>query len=137
MDAKRLVTGSVVGGIVLFVLGYLFWEMLFAGFFEANAGSATGVSKDPQLMWAVALGTLSYAALLTLAIGSRGSTAIADGVKAGAVVGFLMWFGVDMILYGILNLSTLTGAIADSLLELVRGGVAGAVIAAVLGKMTG
>ena len=136
MDIKRLVIGTVAGGIALFILGYVIWNMLFTDFFAANTGSATGVAKDPQVMWAIAVGTLSYAALITLAIGTRaGSTTIVEGLKVGAIVGFLMWFGADMIIYGVWNLSNLTAAIADSLLELVRGGIGGAVIAAVLAKI--
>jgi hypothetical protein len=78
------------------------------------------VAKDPQVIWAIALGTLSYAALLTLAIGTRaGSAMIVDGLKIGAIMGFMMWFGVDFIHYGIGNVSNLTATIADSLLELI------------------
>ena len=136
MDTKRLIIGTLVGAITLFVLGYLIWELAFADFFAANAGSATGVERDPPLMWAVALGTVSYAALLTLAIGTRGGSAtIVEGLKIGAIVGFLMWFGADFIIYGFQNVSNLTATIADSLLELIHGGIAGAVIAAVLAKV--
>jgi len=138
VDIKRLVIGTVAGGIALFILGYVIWNMLFTDFFAANAGSATGVAKDPQVMWAIAVGTLSYAALITLAIGTRaGSTTIVEGLKVGAIVGFLMWFSADMIFYGIWNVENLTAAIVDSLLELVRGGIGGAVIAAVLAKIAG
>ncbi len=136
MDIKRLVIGTVAGGIALFILGYVIWNMLFTDFFAANAGSATGVVKDPQVMWAIAVGTLSYAALITLAIGTRaGSATIVEGLKIGAIVGGLMWFGADMIIYGVWSVSNLTAAIADSLLELIRAGISGAVIAAVLGKI--
>ncbi len=136
MDVKRFIIGTVVGGIALLVLGYVIWELVFADFFEANAGSAIGVAKDPQVIWAIALGTLSYAALLTLAIGTRaGSATIVDGLKIGAIVGFLMWFGVDFIHFGTGNVSNLTATIADSLLELIRAGISGAVIAAVLAKI--
>ncbi len=138
MDTKRLIIGTVVGGIALYILGYVIFELAFADFFAANAGSATGVWKDPQVMWAIAVGTLSYAALITLAIGTRaGSTTIVEGLKVGAIVGFLMWFGADLIIYGIWNVGNLTAAIVDSLLELVRGGIGGVVIAAVLGKIAG
>ncbi len=93
MDIKRLVIGTVAGGIALFILGYVIWNMLFTDFFAANAGSAAGVAKEPQVMWAIALGTLSYAALITLAIGTRaGSATIVEGLKIGAIVGGLMWF---------------------------------------------
>ena len=136
MDTKRLIIGTIVGGIVLYILGYVIWELAFADFFAANAGSATDVFRDNPVIWAVALGTLSYAALLTFAIGTRAGTAtIVDGLKIGAIVGFLMWFGSDFIHYGIANISNLTATIADSLLELVRAGISGAVIAAVLGKL--
>lgn len=136
MDTRRLATGTLVGGVILYVVGYLIFDLMFADFYAANAGSATGVARDPQLVWAVALGSLSYAALVTLAIGSRaGSSNIGAGLKIGAVVGFLLWFTVDFILYGVTNVANLTRAVVDPLLELVRGGIAGAVIAVVFGKI--
>jgi hypothetical protein len=137
METKRLVTGTVVGGITVFVLGYLIFDTAFGAFYAANVGSAEGVARDAQLVWAVALGSLSYAALITLAIGSRtGSATMAAGVQAGAVVGFLLWFTTDFILYGITNISNLTRTIVDPLLELVRGGITGGVTAFVLAKIS-
>ncbi len=72
MDIKRLIIGTVVGAITLYILGYVIWELTLADFFAANAGSATGVERDTQVIWALALGSVSYAALLTLAIGTPG-----------------------------------------------------------------
>ena len=136
MDTKRLVIGTLVGGIILYALGYLIFDLAFADFYAANPGSATGVERNPQLVWAVALGTLSYAAFVTLGIGSRSSSSsVGASVKVGAVVGFLLWFTVDFILYGITNVGNLTRTVVDPLLELVRGGIAGGVIAVVLGKV--
>ena len=137
MDTKQLMIGTLVGGITMYLVGYLIWDLAFAGFFAANAGSATGVDRDPQLIWAVVLGTLSLAALVTLAVGSRtGSSTIGAGFRIGAIVGFLVWFGVDFILYSYTNLNNLTATIADPALEIVRTGIGGAVVAVVLGKMS-
>ena len=136
METRRFVTGTLVGGVTLFVLGYLIFDLAFADFYSANAGSATGVARDAQLVWAVALGSLSYAALITLAIGSRaGSATIGGGVQIGAVVGFLLWVTADFILYGITNMTNLTRTVVDPLLELVRGGIVGGVTALALGKI--
>ena len=138
MNIKRLIIGSLVGGVTLYILGQLIFGMAFAEFYAANSGSATGVARDTNLIWAIMLGSLSYAVLLTLAIETRsGSTSLMDGMKIGAVVGFLLWFTADFILYGLQNVANLTVAIADPLLELVRGGISGAIIAAVLGKIAG
>ena len=135
MNTKRLIIGSLVGLVSLYITGYLIWDVVFDEFFAANAGSATGVDREAQLIWAVALGSLFYGALLTLALESRGgSTSTVDALKVGAVVGFLLWGTADFILFGITNLSNLTATIADTLLEGVRGGICGAIIAIVLSK---
>lgn len=136
MDTKQLATGTIVGGITLFVLGYLIFDLAFASFYLANAGSATGVMREGQLLWAVALGSLAYGALITYVMAnSRGPMTTGASVTTGAIVAFLLWFTVDFTLYGISNVSNLTRTIVDPLLEAVRGGVAGAAIAAVLGKV--
>lgn len=134
MDTKRLVIGTLLGGITLFLVGQLIWVLAFAGFFAANAGSATGISRDSNLIWALAVGNLSLAALLTLSIGWARATSIAQGFKIAATVGFLVWLGVDFIHYGITNVSNLTATIVDPLLEIIHNGVAGAVIVAVISR---
>ena len=138
MDFRRLVTGTLVGGIALYALGYVIFDVGAASFYAANAGSATGVDRDPQLLWAVLLGSFAYAALITLAIGSQsGTVTIGTGAKVGAVVGFLLWVTTDFILYGVTNTSNLTRTVVDPLLELVRAAISGGIVAVVLGKMQG
>ncbi len=138
MEIKRFIIGTVVGAITIYILGYLIFDLAFGEFYSANSGSATGLVRDNPLMWATALGSISYAALLTLAIETRGgSVTIVDGLKIGAVVGFLLWFTVDFIFYGNFNMSNLTLTFVDPLLELIRAGISGAVIAAVFGKIAG
>ncbi len=136
MDTKRLLAGTIVGGVALYAVGYLIFTVAFGDFYAANAGSATGVDRSPDLMWAVALGSLAYAALVTFVIvNGVGSLSISGGAKIGAIVGFLLWFTADFTLYGITNMSNLTITVVDPLLELVHGGIGGLVIAAVLTKM--
>jgi hypothetical protein len=136
MDIKRILIGTLVGGIAMYILGYLIFELAFGQFYATNVGSATGVPRETNLQWALALGSLSLAALVTLAIESRpGPVTIGKGFITGAVVGFLLWFGVDLLIYGRTNVATLTRALVDPLLEIVRTGGVGAIIAAVLGSM--
>ena len=133
MDTKRFATGTIVGGVVLMAFGWLIFSKLFAAFYAANAGSATGVDRTDQIVWAVAVGNLAYAALVTLVVQWRGSSVtIGKGAATGAIVGFLIWCTVDFIFYGSSNIATLTRTIVDPLLEIVHGGIGGAAIAAVL-----
>ncbi len=139
MDVKRFVIGTLVGGVTVFATGYLIFAMPpFRDFYAyaMTAGAATGVAREPQLVWAVALGALSYSALVTLAIASRDSSmSIGAGIRIGAVVGFLLWFTADFMFYGISNVGNLTSTVVDPLIELVPGAIAGGVIAVVLGKI--
>ena len=136
MNTKRLVIGTIGGGIALFVVGYLMFSLAFAGFYRANAGSAAGIDRDGELLWATILGSLSYAALITYAMGNRTeATSLGTGAKIGAIVGFLLWFTADFVFYGTTNVANLTRTIVDPLLEIVHGGIGGAVVAAVLARM--
>ena len=136
MDSKRFAIGPLVGGVVLYAVGYLIFSMAFAGFYAANTGSATGVERVPTIIWAEALGNLAYAALIVYAMGNRaGSASVSEGAKIGAIVGFLAWFMVDFVFYSSTNIANLTRTIADPLLEIVHGGLGGAAIAAVLGRV--
>ena len=138
MTPKQLATGTIVGAVCLCASGYLIFGMILGNFYAyaLTAGSAMGVPRETPLVWAVALGALPYGALVTLAIGSRGgSPTVGAGMKVGAVVGFLVWFTADFMLYGISNVLNLTSALVDPLLEVVPSAITGGVIAAALRKV--
>ena len=134
MDTKKLVTGIVVGGITMFVVGYLIFDMAMAGFYETNNAAAFGVGREAILWLPVALGIASLATLVTLCIGWSGAKNAVQGFKIGGMVGFLVWFGADLIYHGNLTVSTNIFPLVDASLEMVRTGIGGAVIAAVLGR---
>jgi len=136
MDTKRILIGTLVGGVAMYVFGYLIFELVFGGFYARNVGSASGVLRDTPLQWAVALGSLSLAALVTLAIETRpGPLTIGKGFTTAAVVGFLLWLGVDLLRYGGTNVPNLTRTLVDPVLEIVRNGAVGVIVAAVLARI--
>jgi uncharacterized membrane protein len=136
MDMKRLAIGTIVGGVVVYVVGYLMFEVMLAQFYAANVGSATGVVREPTLEWPIALGAASLALFITLCIANRAEAqTIGGGLTAGASIGFLVWFTTDFTLYGFTNMNNLTLTILDPLFSAIPAGIAGAVIAAVLAKI--
>jgi hypothetical protein len=135
MDPKKFVIGTVVGGLVVFFAGYLIFETILGGFFAANAGSATGVGREPMMLWSVGVGSLAFAGLICFCMGTRVASGLGGGVKIGAVVGLLSAMFVDFVMYGTTNISNLTATIVDPLASAVLGGIAGAVIGLVLAKL--
>ncbi len=136
MNTKQGLIGALAGGVALYVTGYLIFDLTFRGFYAANGGSATGVDRAPQIIWAMAVANLAYATLITFVIANRsGATSIGGGARTGAIVGFLLWMTVDFVLYASTNVANLNRTMVDPLLEIVHGGIGGAVIAMVLARM--
>jgi hypothetical protein len=67
MNTKKFLIGGLVGGIVYFFLGYLFYGKLLSDFFMKNAGTASNVSKpmDQFVWWSLILGNVCRGCLLS------------------------------------------------------------------------
>ena len=132
MTLQRLALGTVVGGLVLFLLGYLVYGVLFATFFATNVGTATGVPREPFNFVALLLGQLAYAAILTMIFGWGAVTSAGQGAKIGALAGLLFFLGIDLTMYATTNIQTLAASLVDPLLAAALFAVSGAVIASVV-----
>ena len=136
MTIQRLLTGTVVGGIVLFFLGYLIFGIVFDDFFAANAGTATGVPKMPLNFVALGIAQLAWGAALTLILNWASVRSIGQGVTVGGLSGLLFVLGIDLTMYATSNTQNLTAALVDPILAAILFAVAGGAIAAVAGKKT-
>lgn len=137
MDTRRFLIGTLVGGTTILVSGFLLFTLqpLRDLYVHAmNAAAGPGVARESPVLWATSVGALSYGALVTLAVGAhRGPTRIGAGIRAGGVVGLLLWLTANFMLFAISNVGTLATTIAGSLIEVIPGAIAGALVALVLG----
>jgi hypothetical protein len=137
MDAKRLVIGTVVGAITLSVTGILIFDVLLASFYESNLNDP-GIVRESQLVWAISISSLLFALTIAIVIELQPRPkSIATGLLTGFVVGVLLWGTADFTSYGIFDLMNLQAILIDPVIEGVHAAVAGAVMAAVLGRMDG
>ena len=133
MNTKCLIA-SIAGAVVLFVGGYVLYELLLGGFFEANMGSATGVIKEsPEFLW-IAVGQLAGGGVLATALGWKGTTDVAGGAQAGAKLGALIAATFGFVALGAMNTSTLASVVVDVVVTAVLWGAAGAVVGMMLGR---
>ena len=131
---QRLAVGTVVGGVVLTLLGYLTFGIVFADFFAANAGSATGVQREPfDFVWLI-IGQLAWVAGLTLILTWSGVSNVGQGAKVAGIVGLLFFLGMDLTMYATTNVQNLTASLVDPILAAIMFAVAGAAIAATAGS---
>jgi hypothetical protein len=130
MNSQKFVIGGIVGGILYFLLGYVFYGMLLKSFFDNNG---MAVNMDNMVWWAMIVGNLAGGFLLAYIL-SKGNVATAvGGAGTGFVVGLLMSLSFDLVMYGIGKGMTLKGVAADVAAAAVMTAVIGAVVGWVLG----
>jgi len=135
MDTKKFITGTLVGGVAYFILGYLFYGLLLMDFYQTNIGSATGVHRLPEEMvwWALVLGNFAYAAFLTfIFLKWAHIRTFKSGLKAGAAIGFLLGLAFNLIWYGTSNMMNLTASLVDIIVGTIITATLGGIIGAVL-----
>jgi hypothetical protein len=133
--SSRQLMAVVAGTVTSFVLGYVLYGMLLMDFFMANAGSATGVPRDPPVWWALIVGNVVYAYLLVVIFEKWPNVNnFGAGAKAGALLAFLFSLSLDLIMYATTNISNLTATLVDPVVSIVFGGVVGGVVGLMLGR---
>jgi hypothetical protein len=137
MSTNKILIGGLIGGVVLFIAGFVLYGMAFSGFFEANAGSATGVGRPDEEMvfWALIVGNLAGGLLLAIIYGRWANiSTLKTGFIAGAVIGLLMGISMDFVMYATTNMSNLTAALVDPLIMAVMWGLGGASVGWFFGR---
>ncbi len=137
MIAKNSIIATLAGTVSLFLLGWIFYGLLLMDFYMQNAGSATGVSREESDMvwWALVLGNVFQAYFLVYIFERWGNvTSFIEGLKGGAVIGFLLGLGFNLVMYATSNMMNLTAALVDPFVSLAMMGITGGLIGAILGR---
>lgn len=137
MDAKKLVTGTVAGTVAQVIFGYLIFDLILASYYAANMTQSADLAREASLLWPMILGNIALALLVTLGVVKAGAGSVLGGFKVGAVIGFLVWFGVHFNMFAMLTLGNFIVIIIDPFAEAVRTGITGAVIGFALARFAG
>lgn len=132
----RILAATVGGAITLFVLGYLIYGILLAGYMRENTFQYAGLVREPRPDLIVTfLSNVVMAFMLAVFFAYWTSIrTFVGGLKGGAVLGFLFALSIDLGELGYMNLYKGYALIAvDVLGEALRDGIAGGVVGAVLG----
>ena len=92
----KILRGTVFGGIVYFLLGWLLYGILFMDFFSANMNQCANKADGEMIWWAMIVSNLVTALLLTLILKWSGAKGIVDGLKTGAIFGILLTLSFNL-----------------------------------------
>lgn len=137
MNTKNFLIGGVVGGVVYFLLGWLFYGNLMHQYFVDHPGTATNVDRvmDQFEWWALGLGNLLFGFLLAYVFAKSGVSTLMSGLITGGIVGLLACAAIDFTMYGTTNITSKHAVAADVATFTVMSAIVGAVIGAVNGML--
>ncbi|WP_370391361.1 hypothetical protein [uncultured Winogradskyella sp.] len=129
MKTKTFIVSGLVGGVVDFLLGWVFYGLLFADFFPQPEESST-------MMVIIFLGCLTFGFFVSYIYNHWAQIATAaTGAKAGIIIGFFMGVYFNLFNLAMEPETTYEMAALDVAISIVMTGIIGAVIGAINGKM--
>jgi len=130
----KIVRGTIFGGISYFLLGWVVYGILLMGFLSTNMNQCAA-RPDEMIWWAIILSNFTAALLLTLFLKWFGAKGIIDGLKIGALFGFLYASAVALSSWSMTTMYNKFGAlIVDVLASTVLFSVVGMIIVLTWGK---
>lgn len=134
MDTK-IIKGTLIGTIVFFLLGFLVYGILLADFMAANYNRCNNRPDTEMVWWAIVVSNLAMAFLLTLFLKWSNSKVWTDGLKIGALYGFLLGTGIDLSFYSMTTMfNNFSALIIDVAVNTVLMAIVGIIIVLLWGK---
>jgi hypothetical protein len=126
MNAKNFVVAGIVGGIIDFLLGWVFYGMVFTTIYPQN--------ESTKLEF-IFLGCMTFGFFISLIFTKwAGITNTISGLKAGAVIGLFYGLSMNFFMYSSQPIDYQILAL-DTVVNILMGVGVGAAVALVLGKM--
>lgn len=127
MNAKNFLISGIVGGIVDFLLGWLFYGILFKDTFP---------SEGKENMLFIFLGCMTFGLFLAYIFTKwAGITTLTTGLQAGAIIGLFIGLYSNFFMNSMTETPNLQTMGIDIAITVVMSAVVGATVALVNGKM--
>ena len=126
MNVKNFLASGIIGGIVDFLLGWVFYGMLFKDIYP----------ETPNMkLEFIFLGCITFGLLVSYIFTKwAGITSPATGIIAGAIIGFINGLSMNFFMYSNIPLNS-QNLIIDVLITTFISAAVGATVAFINGKM--
>ena len=125
----KILRGTLFGGITYFLLGWLVWGILLMDFLSANMNHCANRPEGVMVWWAIIVSNLTAALLLTLILNWSKAKSIVDGIKTGALFGFLYALIVDLSFW---SMTTMFNNIGSLLVDILASTVVFAAVSIII-----
>jgi len=125
MNAKNLILSSITGSIVYFLLGWLFYGILFAEIYPA--------SESQNLLFTY-LGCLTFSIMVSfIFLQWAGISQFKAGAEGGGIIGLLYGTAMNFFMYSSMT-PNYQNMVMDISINAVSGAITGGIMAIVIAK---
>ena len=136
MNTKKILVGGIVGGVAFFLLGWLIYGILLAGYFAANGNPSIMRPMDQMIWWALILSNLSWGFVLAIIFSWSNTSGWMAGAKKGAIFGLMTALAIDLGYYAMSTMySSVAPILVDIIATIVMVGIGGSLIAWAMSKV--
>ena len=133
MNNKTLI-GGIVGGIVYFFLGWLFYGMLLADFTTSNFNQCAALPMDSMIWWALIASNFIWGFFSAVIFEWTNTSSPMAGAQKGAIIGIMTGLAFDLGMYSMTTIySNMTALIVDVATMTLMSAIVGAVIGYIRG----
>lgn len=126
MNVKNFLVSGIVGGIVYFLLGGLFYQVLFPTIYPPS---------ENEKIELIALGCLTFGLFVSyIFVKWANISTTKSGFIAGAVIGLFYGLSMNLFMYSGMQMDVQKFA-TDVIINTIMGSLVGATVALVCGKM--
>lgn len=131
MNTQKLLTGTVVGTVFVFLYDWLIYGMLLKGTMTMVEGYDR---EQPDYLW-ILIGMFIFMLFFTYFYGksAEAGSKVQQGLRYGVMIGLWAGLGYGLIMYAIQEARPLSDYWIDTVVHIVRFALAGIIIAYVTG----
>jgi len=134
---KKLLLATVAGSVVQFILGWLIYGLLLAGFMSSQSIHYDGLMKDMNSgSFIIVIFLSGFVMSLFIAFVFQRWAKFEKffmGLTGGMVMGFFMSLSYDLASYSMMNLMSAGALVVDVITATIVTGIVGGVISWILG----
>jgi hypothetical protein len=131
---KKILLSTLAGGIVSFLLGWLIFGFLLAGYYKSNTIQYAGLMKDPPDIWAYLVGSFLWAWMFSYVfLNWANALTFARGATAAIIISAPVIISYDLFFFASMNLMNSSVLMVDVTANVVMNALVGGVVGIVLG----
>ncbi|MBL6964745.1 MAG: hypothetical protein ISR55_13055 [Bacteroidetes bacterium] len=134
MKTNKILMGGLAGALTFFLLGWLVYGVLLAGYAEENYNHCASRPMEEMIWWAIILSNLAYGFLLAIVCSWANTKGWMAGAQVAGLTGLLIGLSINLSMHAMNTMFNSIGAmIVDIVVYAIISSVTGIVIALVFG----